>query len=107
MSESFSFTSESVTEGHPDKLADQISDSVLDAILSVDPLARVACETFLTTGLALVGGEITTNAYVDIPRLVRERITDVGYTSADFGFDANTCSVIVAVDPQSPDIAQG
>jgi S-adenosylmethionine synthetase len=107
MTESFSFTSESVTEGHPDKLADQISDSVLDAILEVDPTARVACETFLTTGLALVGGEITTTASLDIPRLVRDRITKVGYTHGDYGFDATTCSVIVAVDPQSPDIAQG
>ena len=107
MAESFSFTSESVTEGHPDKLADQISDTVLDAILEVDPTARVACETFLTTGLALVGGEITTDAYVDIPRLVRGRIAAVGYTRSEYGFDASTCSVIVAVDPQSPDIAQG
>ena len=103
----FPFTSESVTEGHPDKLADQISDIVLDAILEQDPTARVACETFLTTGLALVGGEITTAAYVDIPRLVRERIATVGYTRGEYGFDASTCSVIVAVDPQSPDIAQG
>ena len=107
MTETFSFTSESVTEGHPDKLADQISDSVLDAILEQDPMARVACETFLTTGLALVGGEITTEASVDIPRLVRERIAIVGYTSGEYGFDASTCSVIVAVDGQSPDIAQG
>ena len=104
---SFSFTSESVTEGHPDKIADQISDSVLDAILAGDRQARVACETFVTTGLALVGGEITTEAYVDIPRLVRERIAAIGYTRAEYGFDANTCSVIVAIDEQSPDIAQG
>jgi S-adenosylmethionine synthetase len=104
---SFPFTSESVTEGHPDKMADQVSDTVLDAILALDPTARVACETFLTTGLALVGGEITTNAYVDIPRLVRQKITEIGYTRSEYGFDATTCSVIVAVDPQSPDIAQG
>jgi S-adenosylmethionine synthetase len=107
MAESFSFTSESVTEGHPDKMADQISDTVLDAILALDPTARVACETFLTTGLALVGGEITTDAYVDIPRLVRERIAHIGYTRGEYGFDSSTCSVVVAVDPQSPDIAQG
>jgi S-adenosylmethionine synthetase len=104
---SFPFTSESVTEGHPDKMADQVSDTVLDAILALDPLARVACETFLTTGLALVGGEITTHAYVDIPRLVRKKIAEIGYTRSEYGFDATTCSVIVAVDPQSPDIAQG
>ena len=103
----FHFTSESVTEGHPDKMADQISDTVLDAILRDDPTGRVACETFVTTGLTLVGGEITTSAYVDIPRLVREKITEIGYTHGDYGFDAKTCSVIVAVDEQSPDIAQG
>jgi S-adenosylmethionine synthetase len=104
---SFHFTSESVTEGHPDKMADQVSDAILDALLAEDPHARVACETFLTTGLALVGGEITTTAYVDIPRLVREKIASIGYTRSEYGFDAQTCSVIVAVDPQSPDIAQG
>ena len=104
---SFHFTSESVTEGHPDKMADQVSDTILDALLAEDPQARVACETFLTTGLALVGGEITTTAYVDIPRLVREKIASIGYTRSEYGFDAQTCSVIVAVDPQSPDIAQG
>ena len=107
MSDSFVFTSESVTEGHPDKMADQISDSVLDAILAADPLGRVACETFLTTGLVLVGGEITTTASVDIPHLVREKVGEIGYTSSEFGFDRHTCSVIVAVDEQSPDIAQG
>jgi S-adenosylmethionine synthetase len=103
----FPFTSESVTEGHPDKIADQVSDSILDAILSEDPQARVACETFLTTGLALVGGEITSSVSVDIPRVVRAKIASIGYTRAEYGFDAQTCSVIVAVDPQSPDIAQG
>jgi S-adenosylmethionine synthetase len=104
---SFPFTSESVTEGHPDKIADQVSDSILDAILAEDPLARVACETFLTTGLALIGGEITTSTYVDIPRIVRDKIAAIGYTRAEYGFDAETCGVIVAVDPQSPDIAKG
>jgi S-adenosylmethionine synthetase len=106
-SRSFSFTSESVTEGHPDKMADQISDSVLDAVLSDDPEGRVACETLITTGLVVVAGEITTDIYVDIPRLVRERIREIGYTRAKFGFDADTCGVIVAIDEQSPDIAQG
>ena len=104
---SFTFTSESVTEGHPDKIADQISDSVLDAVLADDPMGRVACETLITTGLVVVAGEITTDTYVDIPRLVRERIREIGYTRAKFGFDADTCSVIVALDEQSPDIAQG
>ena len=104
---SFSFTSESVTEGHPDKMADQISDSVLDAVLADDPQGRVACETLITTGLAVVAGEITTETYVDIPRLVRERIREIGYTRAKFGFDAETCGVVVAIDEQSPDIAQG
>jgi S-adenosylmethionine synthetase len=104
---SFSFTSESVTEGHPDKIADQISDSVLDAVLADDPNGRVACETLITTGLVVVAGEITTDIYVDIPRLVRERVREIGYTRAKFGFDADTCGVIVALDEQSPDIAQG
>jgi S-adenosylmethionine synthetase len=104
---SFSFTSESVTEGHPDKMADQISDSVLDAVLTDDPEGRVACETLITTGLVVVAGEITTETYVDIPRLVRERIREIGYTRAKFGFDADTCGVIVAIDEQSADIAQG
>jgi S-adenosylmethionine synthetase len=104
---SFTFTSESVTEGHPDKIADQISDSVLDAVLKDDPMGRVACETLITTGLVVVAGEITTDTYVDIPRLVRERIREIGYTRAKFGFDADTCGVIVALDEQSPDIAQG
>src|SRR2546421_1019257 len=104
---SFSFTSESVTEGHPDKIADQISDSVLDAVLADDPEGRVACETLITTGLVVVAGEITTSTYVDIPRLVRERVREIGYTRAKFGFDADTCGVVVAIDEQSPDIAQG
>jgi S-adenosylmethionine synthetase len=103
----FSFTSESVTEGHPDKMADQISDAVLDAVLADDPAGRVACETLITTGLVVVAGEITTNCYVDIPRLVRERVREIGYTRAKFGFDAETCGVVVALDEQSPDIAQG
>src|SRR6516225_12047603 len=104
---SFSFTSESVTEGHPDKMADQISDSVLDAVLSDDPEGRVACETLITTGLVVVAGEITTKCYVDIPSLVRERIRGIGYTRAKFGFDADTAGVVVALDEQSRDIAQG
>src|SRR5262249_20736104 len=104
---SFSFTSESVTEGHPDKVADQISDAVLDAVLADDPNGRVACETLVTTGLVVVAGEITTETYVDIPRLVRERVAEIGYTRAKYGFDAETCGVIVALDEQSPDIAQG
>src|SRR5579884_824180 len=104
---SFTFTSESVTEGHPDKIADQISDSVLDAVLADDPQSRVACETLITTGLVVVAGEITTETYVDIPRLVRDRIREIGYTRAKYGFDAETCGVMVALDEQSPDIAQG
>src|ERR671926_711470 len=103
----FLFTSESVTEGHPDKIADQISDSVLDAVLTDDPNGRVACETFITTGLVVVGGEITTETYVDIPGLVREQIREIGYTRGKYGFDADTCGVTVAIDGQSPDIAQG
>ncbi len=101
------FTSESVTEGHPDKLADQVSDGILDAILEQDPMARVACETSVTTGLVLVMGEITTECYVDIPRIVRETIREVGYTRAKFGFDCDTCAVLTAIDEQSPDIAMG
>src|SRR6266481_6396534 len=101
------FTSESVTEGHPDKLADEISDAVLDAILVKDPLARVACETTVTTGLVLVAGEITTDCYVDIPRIIRQTVREVGYTRAKFGFDAETCGILVSIDEQSPDIAQG
>lgn len=101
------FTSESVTEGHPDKIADQISDSVLDAILEQDPMGRVACETLVTTGLVLVSGEITTDCYVDIPRLVRNTIKDIGYTRAKYGFDCETCAVITSLDEQSGDIAMG
>jgi S-adenosylmethionine synthetase len=101
------FTSESVTEGHPDKIADQISDGVLDAVLKDDPFGRVACETLVTTGMVVVGGEITTETYVDIPKLVRETVLEIGYTRAKYGFDGDTCGVIVAIDEQSPDIAQG
>jgi S-adenosylmethionine synthetase len=104
---SFVFTSESVTEGHPDKIADQISDSVLDAILAEDPNARVACETLVTTGLACVAGEITTNTYVSIPDIVRGTISSIGYTDASFGFDGKTCAVLSTIDRQSPDIALG
>ncbi len=101
------FTSEAVTEGHPDKIADQISDAILDAILSKDPKARVAAETLVTTGLVLVAGEITTDCYVDIPRLVRSTIEEIGYTRAKYGFDCETCAVITSLDEQSPDIAMG
>ncbi len=106
-SREFLFTSESVTEGHPDKIADQVSDAVLDAVLTDDQAGRVACETLITTGLVMVAGEITTETYVDIPRLVRQTISDIGYTGSEYGFDANTCGVVVAIDEQSPDIAQG
>lgn len=101
------FTSESVTEGHPDKVADQISDAVLDAILAKDPMGRVACETAVTTGLAMVMGEITTKCYVDVNSIARKVITDIGYTNADYGIDGKSCGVIVSLDEQSPDIAQG
>ena len=101
------FTSESVTEGHPDKIADQISDTILDAAISDDPMSRVACETLVTTGLVIVAGEITTETYVDIPKVVRDKVSEIGYTRAKFGFDAETCGVITTIDPQSPDIAQG
>jgi len=101
------FTSESVTEGHPDKLADQVSDAILDAILARDPLARVAAETAVTTGLVMVIGEITTDCYVDIPRIIRQTVREVGYTRAKYGFDSETCGVMVSIDEQSPDIAQG
>lgn len=101
------FTSESVTEGHPDKICDQISDAILDEILKKDPYARVACETAVTTGLVLVMGEITTECYVDIPRIARDVIRDIGYTRAKYGFDADTCAVITSIDEQSPDIAMG
>ena len=105
--DNFVFTSESVTEGHPDKVADQISDAVLDAILERDPAGRVACETLVTTGLALIAGEITTDCYVDIPEIVRETIRDIGYTDASMGFDFETCAVLTSIDKQSPDISQG
>lgn len=101
------FTSESVSEGHPDKVADQISDSILDAMLAQDPAARVACETLVNTGMAVVSGEITTSAYVDIPKVVRETILEIGYNHSDLGFDGNSCAVLTAIDEQSVDIAQG
>ena len=101
------FTSESVTEGHPDKIADQISDAILDAILAQDPVGRVACETLVTTGLAIIAGEITTSCYVDFPKIVRETIKDVGYTRAKYGFDYETCAVLSSIHEQSPDIAMG
>jgi S-adenosylmethionine synthetase len=101
------FTSESVTEGHPDKIADQVSDAVLDAIMAKDPTGRVACETLVTTGMAIVAGEITTNSYVDIPKLVRDTIRNIGYDRAKYGFDADNCAVLTAIDEQSPDIAMG
>jgi len=101
------FTSESVTEGHPDKICDQVSDAILDAILKQDPEARVACETTVTTGLVLVAGEISTKCYVDIPKVVRQTIEEIGYTRAKYGFDCDTCAVLTAIDEQSPDIAMG
>src|ERR1700683_119436 len=101
------FTSESGTEGHPDKIADQISDGILDAILTQDPIARVACETLVTTGLAIVAGEITTDCYVDFQKVVREVIKDVGYTRAKFGYDYETCAVLSSIHEQSRDIGQG
>jgi S-adenosylmethionine synthetase len=107
MAREFLFTSESVTEGHPDKVADQVSDTILDAVLTDDPNGRVACETLVTTGLVVVAGEITTETYVEIPRLVRETIKGIGYDRAKYGFDADTCGVMVALDEQSPDIALG
>ncbi|MCF8067864.1 MAG: methionine adenosyltransferase [Desulfobacterales bacterium] len=105
--ETYFFTSESVTEGHPDKVADSISDSILDAIMRQDPACRVACETLVTTGMAFIAGEITTDCYVDIPQIVRERIKDIGYSSSRMGFDYETCAVMTSIDHQSPDIAQG
>lgn len=107
MTSSFSFTSESVTEGHPDKMADQISDSILDALLTEDPDSRVACETFVTTGLAVVGGEITTKGYVDIPSIVRQTICEIGYDNGLIGYDGKACGVLISLDEQSPDIGQG
>ena len=101
------FTSESVTEGHPDKICDAISDAILDALMAKDPMSRVACETCCTTGIVMVMGEITTKAYVDIQKLVRETVAEIGYTRAKYGFDANTCGVVVALDEQSSDIAMG
>ena len=103
----FLFTSESVTEGHPDKIADNISDAILDAILEQDPTARVACETLVTTGLAVVAGEITTTATINYKTIIRDTIHEIGYNDAEFGYDSNTCSVIDAIGTQSPDIAQG
>jgi S-adenosylmethionine synthetase len=107
VNKNYLFTSESVTEGHPDKIADQISDAVLDALLKQDPMSRVACETLLTTGLAMVAGEITTKGYVEIPDIVRQTIKDIGYTRAKYGFDSETCAVVTSVHSQSPDIAMG
>ena len=107
MTDTTLFTSESVSEGHPDKMADQISDAVLDAILAKDPHARVACETLVTTGLCLVSGEVTTGEYIEIPDIARQVIREIGYDNAEFGFDGKTCGVLVALDAQSPDIAQG
>lgn len=107
MSREYIFTSESVTEGHPDKVADNISDAVLDAMLAQDPKSRVACECLVTTGLALIAGEVTTEAYVDIPKLARDTIREIGYTGQHMGFDADSCAVMVALDEQSPDISQG
>ena len=105
--ERYLITSESVTEGHPDKLADQISDAILDAILKEDPMGRVACETLVSTGLVVIAGEITTNCYVDIPKITRDTVKGVGYTRAKYGFDGDTCAVITAIDEQSSDISQG
>ena len=107
MNPSFCFTSESVTEGHPDKISDQISDAILDAIIGQDPTCRVACETLVTTGLALIAGEVTTSAYVEVPDIVRETIRNIGYTKAEYGFDYETCAVLTSIHSQSPDIAQG
>ncbi len=104
---SYTFTSESVTEGHPDKMADQISDAILDEIIAQDPSARVACETMLTTGLVVVAGEVTTTGYADIPKVVRRTICEIGYDRESYGFDGNTCGVVVSLDEQSPDIAEG
>ncbi len=107
VSRNWTFTSESVTEGHPDKMADQISDAILDAMLDEDRDSRVACETLVTTGLVVVAGEVTCDGYVDIPRTVRDTIKDIGYDNEDYGFDGATCGVMVALDAQSADIAQG
>ena len=104
---SYLFTSESVTEGHPDKICDQVSDAILDAMLEQDPMSRVACETLTNTGFVMVMGEITTKANVDIPAIVRKTVTDIGYNTSEYGFDGNTCAVMVSLDKQSPDIAMG
>src|SRR5258708_19150591 len=101
------FTSESVTEGHPDKMADQISDAVLDAVLKDDPMGRVACEVLVTTGICVVSGEITTTTYVDVPKLARDVINDIGYTDATYGYDCKTCGILTMIQSQSPDIAMG
>ncbi|HEU4874596.1 MAG TPA: S-adenosylmethionine synthetase N-terminal domain-containing protein, partial [Pyrinomonadaceae bacterium] len=101
------FTSESVTEGHPDKISDQISDAVLDAALAVDPMARVACETLVTTGMVVIAGEITTDAVIDYSRVARDAIREIGYTRAKYGFDCDTCAILSSIDRQSPDIAMG
>src|SRR5499427_9248008 len=103
----YQFTSESVTEGHPDKVCDQISDAILDAILEQDPKARVACEALAKTGMVVVAGEITTSAWVDMPAIVRQTVKDIGYTRSSMGFDGHTCAVLTAIEKQSPDIAQG
>ncbi|MFI5302472.1 MAG: S-adenosylmethionine synthetase N-terminal domain-containing protein, partial [Polyangiales bacterium] len=103
----YQFTSESVTEGHPDKICDAISDAILDGILAQDPKARVACESLVKTGMAVVAGEITTTAWVDMPVVIRETIKEIGYTDSSMGFDANTCAVLTAIEKQSPDISQG
>src|SRR6056300_1633368 len=107
MAKDYLFTSESVSEGHPDKVADQVSDAILDGLLTQDPHSRVACETLVKTGMAVIAGEITTNANVDYSEIVRKTIVDIGYDSSDVGFDGNTCAVLVALDKQSQDIAQG
>ena len=106
-SSKYLFTSESVTEGHPDKLCDQISDAVLDAVMDQDPTGRVACETLVTTGVAVIAGEITTKCFVDFQKVARKTILDIGYTDASFGFDGRTCAIMCTIDEQSPDIAQG
>ena len=101
------FTSESVTEGHPDKISDQISDSILDALLELDPSSRVACETLVTTGMVVVAGEVTTKAWVDMQKVVRNTVEEIGYVDSNMGFDFNTCAVLISLDKQSPNIAQG